>query len=159
MLRFGLRNCLPQCGHFIAESLTSCPHSGHLMIAMWFSCTWWKESIFILCTNLVSCRLTGELLANDGSFFVIRTMVSCPYFLFFSWGIKWGIEVSSTPLSLYFRLCSHSHGDATTLSRLVRLFCCLPPLSLVFTGFPLIASLRMIVQNGELFGFFGHMCG
>lgn len=51
---------------------------------------------------------------------------------------------------------SESHGDATTLSRLVRLFCCLPPLSLVFTGFPLIASLRMIVQNGELFGIVGY---
>lgn len=35
-------------------------------------------------------------------------------------------------------------------------FCCLPPPSLVFTGFPLIASLRMIVQNSELFGIVGY---
>nr|DAH48570.1 MAG TPA: hypothetical protein [Caudoviricetes sp.] len=38
----------------------------------------------------------------------------------------------------------------------MRLFCCLPPLSLVFTGFPLIAPLRTIVQNGELFGIVGY---
>lgn len=34
MERFGLRSCLPHLGHLKAESLTSLPHSGHLIRAI-----------------------------------------------------------------------------------------------------------------------------